>query len=145
MYGRLEKIMPHKDIETKLQYGRLYFQQLTQERRRNNLCLNCGRPARVGKTQCQTCADVNTQRLKERVQSFKRRAVEYLGGKCVDCGLQTDMVAVYDFHHVNPSEKDSTIASLMSRVKSWKRIQGELDKCVLLCANCHRIRHACQE
>ena len=74
----------------------------------------------------------------ERSRCMKVRAVEYLGGQCVDCGLKTDVMAVYDFDHRNPSEKLSNIPLMWS----WKRIQVELDKCDLRCANCHRIRHA---
>ena len=73
---------------------------------------------------------------------MKQRGVEYLGGACVDCGLRSEYAEVYDFHHRYPEEKSSTIARLLDNAKRWDRIQKELDKCVLLCANCHRIRHA---
>ena len=43
-----------------------------------------------------------------------------------------------DFHHTNPFEKDFAISQ---RMTSWKAIQPELDKTVLLCANCHREVH----
>jgi hypothetical protein len=76
---------------------------------------------------------------------LKRKAVEYLGGRCVDCGLQTDIIAVYDFHHKDMDEKAGIISDFLTVKKSWKAIQEELDKCVLLCANCHRIRHAQRE
>ncbi len=69
----------------------------------------------------------------------KQRCVEYLGGVCVDCGIQT-LPAVYDFHHRNPDEKSFDIAT--RRNWSFERLVAELDKCDLLCANCHRIRHA---
>lgn len=69
----------------------------------------------------------------------KAKAVEYLGGKCVHCGLVSDKLCVYDFHHINPKEKEADPGSLLHY--SWKRIQEELDKCILLCANCHRIEH----
>lgn len=73
-----------------------------------------------------------------RMVKKKRMAIEYLGGRCADCG-EVFEDCVYGFHHLNPDEKESTISSM--RTHSWENIKIELDKCVLLCANCHRIRH----
>jgi len=74
-----------------------------------------------------------------RREARKRQAVAHLGGKCLDCGL-VDIPDVYDFHHLDPSTKDGAISNLINR--SWARIVVELEKCVLLCAVCHRKRHA---
>ena len=68
----------------------------------------------------------------------KQRAVDYLGGKCLDCG-QKYSLAVYDFHHLDPTQKDIQVSWLMNW--NWGVQQKELDKCVLLCSNCHRLRH----
>lgn len=46
---------------------------------------------------------------------------------------------IFDFHHLNPSEKDVDWSKL--RLKSDESIKNELNKCVLLCSNCHRKRH----
>jgi hypothetical protein len=137
--------MPLKDREKYLQYTRKYVSERDRQRRSNGQCLNCGKPARDGMTQCQECSTYQTQRLVERRKIYKRKAVEYLGGQCVDCGLRTEVVAVYDFHHVRSDEKEMSIARMLKMTKNWERIQEELDKCVLLCANCHRIRHAAEE
>ena len=75
----------------------------------------------------------------ERFKNIKIQAIEYLGGKCVDCGL-VDMPCVYDFHHLDPTKKEIAFGSRGG--KSFKTIKEELDKCVLLCANCHRKRHS---
>jgi hypothetical protein len=68
----------------------------------------------------------------------KQRAVEYLGGACKHCGLRTDKYSVYDFHHLDPTAKEQGIGKL---VASWHKLVVELEKCILLCANCHRIEH----
>lgn len=68
----------------------------------------------------------------------KLKAIDYLGGKCKDCGKEFHQAA-YDFHHRDPNEKECGINKL--RDKSWDHIVSELDKCDLLCSNCHRIRH----
>ena len=113
----------YKDREVKLEYNRIYTSNLVQQRRGNGLCLNCGKPAREGLTQCQACADYHTQRLLERRITYKRRAVEYLGEKCVDCDFRTDIIAVYDFHHVR-GEKKATIARMLDTVKrrNWTNV-----------------------
>ena len=46
-----------------------------------------------------------------------------------------------DFHHLDPTKKDSTVARLTSSSSSKQRIQDEIDKCIVLCANCHREFH----
>lgn len=70
-------------------------------------------------------------------QKSKVRAVVYKGGTCVDCGYSRCLGALH-FHHRNPSDKDFTISG---HNWSWDRIRAELDKCDLVCANCHAERH----
>jgi hypothetical protein len=72
----------------------------------------------------------------------KLRAIEYLGGHCTDC-KNTFPPYVYDFHHIDPTIKDAGIARIMGR--KWENIVPELNKCVLLCANCHRERENKEE
>lgn len=71
--------------------------------------------------------------------SLKQKAVDYLGGKCIDCGYNKCLQAL-EFDHVDPSQKEFTISG--KHCFSWGKIKIELDKCVLRCANCHRERHA---
>lgn len=66
-------------------------------------------------------------------QRIKRRALEYMGGKCIKCGYDKSPRALH-FHHVNPKEKAFGIGSAN---RAWELIKTELDKCVLLCSNCH--------
>ena len=74
----------------------------------------------------------------ERWKRRKRESVDYKGGKCYDCGYDR-CVAALEFHHLDPSEKEMNWQKL--RLVSESRLYQELDKCVLLCANCHRERH----
>lgn len=59
-------------------------------------------------------------------------------GPCEDCGL--DDVRALDFHHVGP--KDFPLSGRFFTHKSLDVIYVEIDKCIVLCASCHRIRHA---
>lgn len=72
----------------------------------------------------------------------KQRAVDYKGGKCAHCGYNKCNDA-FDFHHKDPAKKDFGIAA-SGHCRSWQEIQNELDKCILLCSNCHRELHASQ-
>lgn len=85
---------------------------------------------------CQQC---NRRKLLQRTTQTKRRAVMYCGDKCADCGNQFPD-RVYDFHHIDPAHKDFKLSS--AYFMRWRKLEAELDKCVLLCSNCHRIRHA---
>lgn len=74
---------------------------------------------------------------KQRRKVIKIKAVEYKGGKCQECGYNK-CVGAMDFHHLDPQEKDFTISGNAGK---WENIKRELDKCVLLCKNCHAERH----
>lgn len=68
----------------------------------------------------------------------KRELVESFGGKCHDCGNSYND-CVYDFHHLDSSKKDVNPSHAMKWGK--ERMMKELEKCIMLCANCHRMRH----
>ena len=76
------------------------------------------------------------QRLKKRAR--KLEAIEYLGGCCQSCG-QKYHPSVYEFHHIDPTEKEKDPSKML--MLSWLRLAAELDKCKLLGANCHRLEH----
>jgi predicted HNH restriction endonuclease len=92
-------------------------------------------------TRCQPCADQTSKSGKIWRTNAKQKAVDYLGGSCQDCGFKTDILAVYDFHHRDPAEKDFTVAKFINADFDLV-VTPELNKCDLLCSNCHRIRHA---
>lgn len=61
---------------------------------------------------------------------------------CVDCKLQfKNKEWLCDFHHINSSNKEFAVASMIARGMARTRIQAEIDKCIPLCSNCHRTRH----
>ena len=74
----------------------------------------------------------------ERRRMLREKAVAFLGGCCAICRYDGCLEA-FDFHHVDPLTKDFVISSSMT---SWKAIEDELRKCVLLCCRCHREVHA---
>jgi hypothetical protein len=70
----------------------------------------------------------------------KKWAIDYKGGKCVICGTSDLPIVCYQFHHVDPSKKDFNPGKLIV-MKPSEKLEKELDKCVLVCANCHMIIH----
>ncbi len=80
----------------------------------------------------------NYQRVKSHRQKIKIKAIEYKGGKCEKCSYDKCKWAL-DFHHINKEEKDFNIARYGTL--SWEKIKVELDKCIMVCANCHREIH----
>lgn len=66
-------------------------------------------------------------------KKVKKKLVEYKGGCCEKCGYDKSIGAL-QFHHINPSEKDFTISG---KSYSFERIKKEVDKCIMVCANCH--------
>jgi orotate phosphoribosyltransferase-like protein len=77
----------------------------------------------------------------EAVIDWRRRTkvklVEYKGGKCQICDYNKSINAL-QFHHLNPNEKDFTISG---KSLSFERLKNEVDKCVLVCSNCHSEIH----
>lgn len=91
---------------------------------------------------CKSCFNI---RCSKRWISRKIKAIQYKNSKCEDCQLHLNNThySVFEFHHLNPAQKDYDWSQL--KLRSWQSIINELDKCVLLCANCHRIRHSLNE
>jgi hypothetical protein len=84
---------------------------------------------------CKTC---HKKRIKEKTDNRKIELINYKGGKCLTCGYDK-CIAALEFHHRDPSQKDPDWSK--SRKHKFEKIKDELDKCDLLCANCHREVH----
>lgn len=89
-----------------------------------------------------------TARSKERRQTIPNQAFEYMGGKCANpnCPIKHLEMSreVFDYHHIDPSQKDYNISRLINKGVGWLSVKKELDKCVMLCCLCHRTLHAGQ-
>lgn len=66
----------------------------------------------------------------------KLKALAYLGGKCARCGYDRNPY-VLDFNHKDPKRKLFSMTRLIEK-RGWGEIVKELEKCEILCANCHR-------
>lgn len=114
---------------------------------------NKGKPDGLG-SWCKTCTQVlvnkwyNTPGNKDKHKAKlyarrtrnKNRLMEHFNNECLDCKTSYANPCVYDFHHLEPEHKDKNFGKI--NTGSWARIEKEIiGKCVMLCANCHRVRH----
>ena len=65
----------------------------------------------------------------------KQKCIDYLGGKCSICGYNKSPRAL-TFHHRSRKDKERNISKMIVN-NSFEKIKKELDKCELLCFNCH--------
>ena len=85
-------------------------------------------------------ADYIKKAVAKRRKKLRQLAIDSKGGKCQICGYGKYNGAL-EFHHLDPDIKDFSV-SVDGSTRSWKRIAKEIEKCVLVCANCHREVHA---
>jgi len=76
----------------------------------------------------------------KRRKKIRDMAIGHKGGRCMICGYDRCLEAL-EFHHSDSSEKDFGI-SAKGYTRSWARVKEELEKCQLVCANCHREIHS---
>lgn len=93
-------------------------------------CYECSPTVKDGYTQAE---NITAKR-----RALKKMLIEYKGGKCQRCGYDTCMRAL-EFHHLDPSKKDFGISKQLNR--NVQDLKNEVDKCILLCANCHAEVH----
>lgn len=80
---------------------------------------------------------INAEYHRNRRRTIKKSLVSYKGGSCEICGYNKCINAL-QFHHLNPNEKDFDISK---DIKPLDKVKDELDKCILVCSNCHSEIH----
>ena len=120
---------------------KVYYNSTSEEK----ICEKCQKifyPKIQAKTRkyCYDCypEGIYTNGAMER-KLIKKWGVEYKGNQCEICGYNK-CIAALDFHHKNPEEKDFNLSDRNIKL-DWEKIKQELDKCILVCANCHREIH----
>ena len=102
-------------------------------------CKICDRMYEYNRKKGHTLGICNSCIVTRQRQERKRKCLDYKGGKCEKCGYDRCMRALV-FHHLDPSQKDFPISGNQA-LREWDLILKELDKCVLLCSNCHMEVH----
>jgi hypothetical protein len=76
--------------------------------------------------------------LSDQDRMLKQKLVECKGGRCVNCGYNK-CIAALEFHHKDPSLKEFNINN--KGTYTYDKLLKEVDKCTLLCSNCHKELH----
>lgn len=126
-------------IERKSVYRILERNNIALREPEKKKCILCNNMILIEKernrNRCNTC-NTNIRRYRT-----KKKAVDYKGGKCIRCNWSGD-ISGFDFHHLDPAEKDFTLSNRFIAGMKWESVKKELDKCELLCAICHRLEHS---
>lgn len=113
------------------------------------ICSKCGKELPIDQfnwrdkskgTRRADCKICHSSYMKQKYQE-KKNIVQELKSqcKCAKCG--EDRGYVLEYHHINPEEKENTIARLTSNNYTLDKVYDEIQKCIVLCANCHREFH----
>ena len=121
--------------------------EITNERQDVKFCEICGKefvPITYGQTRkyCYECSPTDKTRAEQITvlrKAMKKQAVKIKGGKCEKCGYDK-CIAVLQFHHINPKEKSFGLSE-NGIFHSWDKYLEEVNKCELLCSNCHIETH----
>ena len=105
--------MPYKDRNKQKEYQQKHHQRTKKKKRKQQ------------------------NQLKDKRQHFVLEEMQRRGGKCAKCGFSD--IRALDWHHLDPNEKVNSISEMVRDRVSMDKLQAELDKCELICANCHRI------
>jgi len=105
--------MPYKDRNKQKEYQQKHHQRTKKKKRKQQ------------------------NQLKDKRQHFVLEEMQRRGGKCAKCGFSD--IRALDWHHLDPNEKVNSISEMIRDRVSMDKLQAELDKCELICANCHRI------
>lgn len=109
-------------------------------------CVKCGQLKKLtqfyirNKSRAFSCSKCRGAKERQKVRERKQFYVDYKGGQCSKCGYNT-CIGALEFHHRNPEKKDFKISDKLKGNKNKKDMLKELDKCDLLCSNCHREIH----
>jgi hypothetical protein len=130
----------HRDATTKefgvANFGGSLERLLTEIAKCDLLCANCHRKRHAREEA--SLVDMKPAAISRR--RSKVRAVDWFGGACYGCDLAFPL-QVFEFHHWDAHDKEFGIAT-GGLDRAWDKIVAELEKCVMLCANCHREVHA---
>lgn len=84
-----------------------------------------------GRHYCKFC---DNKRVWQKQKATKKKIIEHMGGGCKCCNYNKCSRSL-DLHHLDSSKKDANFNSINGW--KWDRIKKELDRCILVCRNCH--------
>ena len=111
---------------------------ISQFNKGQNKCKECSRE--LGREHYKRNKDQYVRKQREKRRRRVDLIQEYKASKgCQQCG--ESHIACLDFHHINGNEKETSTLRAIWSGWPWERIMKEVDKCTVLCSNCHRKIH----
>ena len=112
------------------------------------ICEICGKefePVKFGEGRkyCYECSPMTKDKANPKTymrRAIKKELVKYKGGKCEICGYDK-CIAALQFHHLDAKQKDFELGNVYNYKHSMDEMKQEVDKCILVCANCHAELH----
>ena len=155
--------MPHKNIEDRRRYAKEYAdshpeyrekralrnklwreknKESIREKRRQKYLESKEKNKQIAKNYYENNKEKQKEYHLDRAHKSKVEAIKLKGGKCSICGVSYngENASIFDFHHVNSEEKEFNPKRLINNGLTEKVLK-ELDKCILVCSNCHRLLH----
>jgi predicted nucleic acid-binding Zn ribbon protein/exonuclease VII small subunit len=112
---------------------------------KNTACIVCGTSLKGRQTHF--CSSTCKNRYHQSYDAQKRRGiarklelVKVTGGRCAICGYDKNLAAL-TFHHTDLDKKDFKLDMRSMSNRSLETVLTELEKCILLCQNCHAELH----
>ena len=110
-----------------------------KKNKRSAYCKECARKKAREQWRGLSKEEKKIKRIRQKKSLQKKIRVVLEESSCVRCGESDPIVLV--FHHREPANKTSEISTMIGDRVSWKSIKKEIDKCDVLCANCHMRVH----
>lgn len=155
--------MPHKNIEDRRRYAKEYAdshpeyrekralrnklwreknREAIRERRKQKYLENKEKNRQIAKDYYENNKEKQKEYHLDRAHKSKVEAIKLKGKKCSLCGISYngENASIFDFHHLNPEEKEFNPKRLINNGLTERALK-ELDKCILVCSNCHRLLH----
>lgn len=82
---------------------------------------------------------LTSKRIRHRNKAYVNTYLDKTGCQAISC--EEKKLWILDFHHIDPSEKEGQVREMANSCRSVQSLQEEMDKCVVLCSNCHRTFH----
>ena len=89
------------------------------------------------RSECKYC---HSAYMKQKYQE-KKNIIQELKSKCACAKCGDTRGYVLDYHHLDPKQKNNTVSRLISNNSNLDKTFEEIEKCIVLCANCHREFH----
>jgi len=121
-----------------------FFWKDKSKNKKHTQCKECYKSSRKSKEHYNKYKDEYIKRAKIRNKKTRKeirsKLLEYLSDKKCTCG--ENRPACLDFHHIDKNQKFTDISTMIRSGYNWNKILEEINKCEILCANCHRIKTA---